>query len=64
MMVDGDATVSEGTFPLARQLEGGSPMVELPSYDAAVEWAARIAWLAAVRRRCGFRIRPFQPDLG
>ena len=43
VMVDGDGTVSEGTYPQTTQLEGGYTVLELPSRDAALEWAARIA---------------------
>ena len=58
VMVDGDGTVSEGTYPQTMQLEGGYSVLELPSYDAALEWAAKIA--AACR--CAQEVRAFQYD--
>ena len=51
--VDGDGTVREGTYPQTTQLEGGYSVLELPSYDAALEWAAKFAVACRARRRCG-----------
>ena len=56
VMVDG--TVHEGTYPQTTQLEGGYTVLELPSYDAALEWAAKIA----VACRCAQEVRAFQYD--
>ena len=58
VMVDGDGTASEGTYPQTTQLNGGYSVLELPSYDAALEWAAKIA--AACR--CAQEVRAFQYD--
>ncbi|RAM37197.1 YciI family protein [Arthrobacter globiformis] len=58
VMVDGDGTVSEGTYPQTEQLQGGYAVLELPTYDAALEWAARIA----VACRCPQEVRAFQYD--
>ncbi|MET1155928.1 YciI family protein [Arthrobacter sp.] len=58
VMVDGDGTVSEGTYPQTKQLEGGYAVLELPSYDAALEWAAKIA----VACRCAQEVRAFGYD--
>lgn len=58
VMVDADGTVREGTYPQTAQLEGGYSVLELPSYEAAVEWAAKIA--AACR--CAQEVRAFQYD--
>lgn len=58
VMVDGDGTVREGTYPQTRQLEGGYSVLELPSYDAALEWAAKIA----VACRCAQEVRAFGID--
>ncbi|MFE4837574.1 YciI family protein [Arthrobacter sp. NPDC056691] len=55
VMVDGDGTVSEGTYLQTRQLEGGYSVLELASYDAAVESAAKIA----VACRCAQEVRAF-----
>jgi hypothetical protein len=56
--VDGDGTIREGTYPQTTQLEGGYSVLELPSYDAALEWAAKIA----VACRCSQQVRAFQYD--
>ena len=58
VMVDGDGTVSEGTYPQTRQLEGGYSVLELPSYDAALDWAAKFA----VACRCAQELRAFGVD--
>ena len=51
VMVDGDGTVREGTYPQTAQLEGGYSVLELPSYEAALEWAAKIAVACRCARR-------------
>ena len=56
--VDGDGTVTEGTYPQTKQLEGGYTVLELPSREAALEWAAKIA----VACRCAQEVRAFQYD--
>ncbi|MFT4468536.1 YciI family protein [Arthrobacter sulfonylureivorans] len=58
VMVDGDGIVSEGTYPQTAQLEGGYSVLELPSYDAALEWAAKFA----VACRCAQEVRAFGYD--
>ena len=58
VMVDSDGTVREGTYPQTAQLDGGYSVLELPSYDAAVEWAAKLA--AACR--CAQEVRAFHYD--
>jgi hypothetical protein len=58
VMVDADGTVTEGTYPQTKQIEGGYSVLELPSYEAALEWAAKIA--AACR--CAQEVRAFQYD--
>jgi hypothetical protein len=58
VVVDGDGTVRQGTYPQTAQLEGGYSVLELPSYDAALEWAAKIA----VACRCPQEVRAFQYD--
>ncbi|WP_281445109.1 hypothetical protein [Paenarthrobacter nicotinovorans] len=57
-MVDGGGSVREGTYPQTSQLEGGYSILELPSYEAALEWATRMA--AACR--CAQEVRAFQYD--
>ncbi|WP_027588221.1 YciI family protein [Acidipropionibacterium thoenii] len=56
--VDAEARITEGTYPQTRRIEGGYCILELPSYDQAIEWAARFA--AACR--CAQEVRAFQYD--
>jgi hypothetical protein len=58
VMVDAEGTVREGTYPQTAQIEGGYSVLELPSYEAALEWASKIA--AACR--CAQEVRAFQDD--
>ena len=58
VMVDGDGTVTEGTYPETKELEGGYAVLEVPSREAALEWAAKIA----VACRCAQEVRAFQYD--
>ncbi|MEW1807570.1 transcription initiation protein [Pseudarthrobacter sp. NPDC080039] len=58
VMVSGNGTVSEGTYPQTAHIEGGYTVLELPTYDAALHWAAKIA--AACR--CAQEVRAFQYD--
>ena len=58
VMVDDDGTVREGTYPQTAHFDGGYAVLELPSYDAAVEWAAKIA----VACRCAQEVRAFAYD--
>ena len=58
MMVAADGTVTNGTYPQTKQFNGGFCVLELPSRDAAVEWAAKIAKAC----RCSQELREFQYD--
>ena len=58
VMVAADGSVSHGTYPQTRELDGGFCVMELPSRDAAVQWAARIAQAC----RCAQELREFQFD--
>lgn len=58
VMVDADGRVTAGTYPQTKQIEGGYTVLELPSYDAAVQWAAKIAGAC----RCAQEVRAFQYD--
>lgn len=58
VMVDADGTVTEGTYPQTKQIEGGYSVLELPSYEAALEWAAKIANAC----RCAQEVRAFGYD--
>jgi hypothetical protein len=50
-----DATVTDGAYPEA---VGGLCVVEVPSREQALEWAARLA----VACRCAQEVREFMPD--
>jgi hypothetical protein len=58
VMVAGDRTITVGTYPQTKEFDGGFAVLDLPSREAALEWAAKIA--AACR--CAQEIREFMPD--
>ncbi|SFR70015.1 Uncharacterized conserved protein [Agromyces sp. CF514] len=58
VMVDGDGTVTEGTYPQTTQFDGGYTVLELPTRAAALEWAAKIATAC----RCAQEVREFMYD--
>jgi hypothetical protein len=55
VVVDGDGSVTPGTHPQTERLNGGFTVVDVPSREEALVWAARIA--AACR--CGQEVREF-----
>ena len=58
VMVAGDGTVTAGTYPQTKELWGGVTVVDVPTREAALEWAAKIA--AACR--CAQEVREFMFD--
>jgi hypothetical protein len=58
VMVAGDGTVTAGTYPQTKELWGGFTVVDVPTREAALEWAAKIA--AACR--CAQEVREFMFD--
>lgn len=58
VMVNGDGTATQGTYPETARIEGGYSVLELPSHEAAVRWAAKIA----VACRCAQEVRAFMDD--
>jgi hypothetical protein len=58
VMVDAEGTVTAGTYAQTAQLEGGYTVLELPSREAALEWAARFAGAC----RCAQEVRAFGYD--
>jgi hypothetical protein len=58
VMVAGDGTITAGTYPQTKEFNGGFTVLDVPSREAALEWAAKIA--AACR--CAQEIREFMPD--
>jgi hypothetical protein len=53
-----DGTVTDGPHPQTSELSGGFTIVDVPTLDAAVEWAAKFA----VACRCAQEVREFVPD--
>lgn len=58
VMVAGDGGVVEGTYPETAELDGGWTVLDLPTREAALEWAAKIATAC----RCAQEVREFMPD--
>lgn len=58
VLVAADGAVVEGGYPWAPELDGGFTVLELPSRDEAVAWAARIAKAC----RCDQELRVFGGD--
>ena len=57
-VVSTDGTVTEGLPPRRTQTIGGFSIIDVPSRDEALEWAARIA----VACRCAQEVREFMDD--
>jgi hypothetical protein len=53
-----DGTVADGPYPQTRELSGGFTIVDVPTREAALSWAAKMA--AACR--CAQEVREFGPD--
>ena len=58
LMVAADGTVTNETYPQTKEFSGGFCVLELPSRDAAIEWAAKIAKAC----RCAQELREFGYD--
>jgi hypothetical protein len=58
VMVTGDGTITTGTYPQTKELDGGFTVLDVPSREAAVEWAAKMASAC----RCAQEVREFMPD--
>lgn len=57
-MVAADGAVTHETYPQTREFDGGFCVLELPSREAAVQWAAKIAGAC----RCSQELREFGYD--
>jgi hypothetical protein len=53
-----DGATVDGTYPQTRQLDGGFCVLDLPSREAAMQWAARLAKAC----RCSQELREFMFD--
>lgn len=58
LMVAADGTVTNGTYPQTKEFDGGFCVLELPSREVAVQWAAKIAKAC----RCSQELREFGYD--
>ena len=58
LMVAANGTVTNETYPQTKEFDGGFCVLELPSREAAVQWAAKIARAC----RCAQELREFQYD--
>ena len=58
VLVSADGALAEGGYPWAPALNGGFTILELPSREEAVSWAARIAKAC----RCNQELRVFGFD--
>src|SRR6516225_1875373 len=57
-VVTPDGTVADGPYAQTKELSGGFTIVDVPTREAALEWAAKIA----VACRCAQEVREFGPD--
>ena len=53
-----DGTVTDGPYPETKEVIGGFSIVDVPSREEALEWAARIA----VACRCAQEVRELMAD--
>jgi hypothetical protein len=53
-----DGTVTDGPYPETKEVLGGFAVVDVPSREEALKWAAKIA----VACRCAQEVREFMPD--
>ena len=58
LMVAADGTVTNETYPQTKEFNGGFCVLELPSREAAIRWAAKIAKAC----RCSQELREFGYD--
>jgi hypothetical protein len=57
-VVDTDGTVTDGPYPESKEHLGGFAVVDVPTREEALEWAAKIA----VACRCAQQVREFLYD--
>jgi hypothetical protein len=53
-----DGTVNDGPYPQTKEVLGGFAVVDVPSREEALEWAAKVA----VACRCAQEVRELLPD--
>ena len=57
-IVDTDGTITDGPYPETKEVIGGFAVVDVPSREEALGWAAKIA----VACRCAQEVRELLPD--
>ena len=57
-IVGTNGMVTDGPFPETKEVIGGFSVIDVPSRDEALEWAAKIA----VACRCAQEVRELMPD--
>jgi len=57
-LVGTDGSVTDGPYPETKEMVGGFAVLDVPTRDEAVRWAAKIA----VACRCSQEVREFLPD--
>jgi hypothetical protein len=57
-MVATDGTITDGPYPETKEVIGGFAVVDVPTREEALEWAAKIA----VACRCAQEVRELIPD--
>ena len=58
LMVASDGAATHATYPQTKEFDGGFCVLELPSREAAIQWAAKIAKAC----RCSQELREFGYD--
>ena len=53
-----DGTITDGPYPESKEVLGGFAVVDVPSREEALKWAAKIA----VACRCAQEVRELLPD--
>ena len=53
-----DGSVSDGPYPETKAVVGGFSILDVPSREQALQWAAKIA----AARRCAQEVREIMPD--
>jgi len=53
-----DGTVTDGPYPETKEVLGGFAVIDVPSREQALEWAAKIAGAC----RCAQEVREIMPD--
>src|SRR5439155_38375 len=63
VMVAGDGTITAGTYPQTKEFNGGFTVLDVPSREAALEWAAKIAAACIARASSAATGRSSHPSL-